>query len=242
MTTFEWSELDQRAVDTARALAADAVQKVGNGHPGTAMSLAPAAYLLYQKVVRNDPTDDMWLGRDRFVLSAGHSSLTQYVQLYLSGYGLEMDDLAFSYRGLCHPGHPNTGTPRTSKSPPDRSGKVLHRLSGAMGSRRSHGIFDPDTADGGPFDHFVYVIAGDGCMQEGVTSGRPRSRAQRTRQPHLYLGRQPYFDRGRHLDRLLEDVTKRYEAYGWHTQHVDWVNDSDYKEDVEALYNALEEG
>lgn len=245
MTTFEWSELDQRAVDTARALAADAVQKVGNGHPGTAMSLAPAAYLLYQKVLRNDPTDDMWLGRDRFVLSAGHSSLTQYVQLYLSGYGLEMDDLAaLRTEGSATPGHPEYRHTKGVEITTGPLGQGLASAVGiAMGSRRSHGIFDPDTADGeSPFDHFVYVIAGDGCMQEGVTS-EASSLAGTQELGNLIV----IWDDNRisiEDDTSIafsEDVTKRYEAYGWHTQHVDWVNDGDYKEDVEALYNALEE-
>ncbi len=245
MTTFEWSELDQRAVDTARVLAADAVQKVGNGHPGTAISLAPAAYLLYQKVLRNDPTDDQWLGRDRFVLSAGHSSLTQYVQLFLAGYGLEMDDLAaLRTEGSATPGHPEYRHTKGVEITTGPLGQGIATAVGmAMASRRSHGLFDPDTPEGeSPFDHYVYAIGGDGCMQEGVTS-EASSLAGTQELGNLIV----IWDDNRisiEDDTSIafsEDVTKRYEAYGWHTQHVDWVNGGDYKEDVEALYNALEE-
>lgn len=243
MTTFDWSELDQRAVDTARALAADAVQKVGNGHPGTAMSLAPAAYLLYQKVLRNDPADDMWLGRDRFVLSAGHSSLTQYIQLFLAGYGLEMDDLAaLRTEGSATPGHPEY---RHTKGVEITTGPLGQGLASAVGmamaSRRSHGLFDPDTPEGeSPFDHFVYVIAGDGCMQEGVTS-EASSLAGTQKLGNLIViwdDNQISIEDDTSIA-FSEDVTKRYEAYGWHTQHVDWVNDGDYREDVQALHAAI---
>ena len=172
-TTVGWTDLDLRAVDTVRVLAADAVEKVGNGHPGTAISLAPAAYLLYQNVLRHDPADPHWLGRDRFVLSAGHSSLTQYIQLYLAGFGLELEDLeGLRTWGSKTPGHPEykhtTGVEITTGP----LGQGLASAVGfAMASRRERGLLDPEAAPGtSPFDHFVYVIASDGDLQEGVTS------------------------------------------------------------------------
>ena len=173
MAQLDWSDLDNKAVDTARVLAADAVEKVGNGHPGTAMSLAPAAYLLWNKVMRRDPLDDQWIGRDRFILSVGHSSLTQYVQLYLNGYGLELDDLkALRTWGSLTPGHPEYGH---TKGVEITTGPLGQGLASAVGfayaSRFERGLFDPNAAPGtSPFDHFVYVIAGDGDLQEGVTA------------------------------------------------------------------------
>ncbi|MFP7707795.1 transketolase [Trueperella sp. LYQ141] len=245
MTTFEWSDLDQKAVDTGRALAADAVQKVGNGHPGTAISLSPAAYLLFQKVLRNDPSDDMWLGRDRFVLSAGHSSLTQYVQLFLAGYGLEMEDIAaLRTAGSLTPGHPEY---RHTKGVEITTGPLGQGLASAVGmamaARRAHGLLDPDTPAGqSPFDHFVYTIAGDGCMQEGVTS-EVSSLAGTQKLGNLILiwddNRISIEDRT--TIAFTEDVLARYEAYGWHTQHVDWRGGGEYHEDLEALFNAIEE-
>jgi len=174
MTDFTWTDLDQRAVDTARILAADAVEKVGNGHPGTAISLAPLAYLLYQKVMTGDPSDSRWVGRDRFVLSAGHSSLTQYCQLFLAGYGLEVEDLA-SLRtwGSKTPGHPEfhhtLGVECTTG--PLGAG-VADAVGFAMAARRERAMLDPNTPLDQPsvFDRTVYAIAGDGCMQEGVAS------------------------------------------------------------------------
>ncbi len=244
MTTFEWSDLDQKAVDTGRALAADAVQKVGNGHPGTAMSLSPAAYLLFQKVMRNDPSDDSWLGRDRFVMSAGHSSLTQYIQLFLSGYGLVMDDLkALRTEGSRTPGHPEYGHTKGIEITTGPLGQGLASAVGmAMASRRAHGLFDPNTPAGeSVFDHFVYVIAGDGCMQEGVTS-EASSLAGTQKLGNLVV---IYDDNRISIEddtsiAFSEDVLARYEAYGWHTQHVDWLNGGDYREDVEALFDAIE--
>ncbi len=169
----DWTELDKRAVDTARLLAADAVQKVGNGHPGTAMSLAPLAYTLFQRVLRHDPADPDWIGRDRFVLSAGHSSLTLYVQLFLSGYGLELDDLkALRTWGSQTPGHPEHGHTRGVEITTGPLGSGLASAVGmAMAARRERGLFDPDAAPGtSPFDHNIYVIASDGDIEEGVTS------------------------------------------------------------------------
>jgi transketolase len=172
-TDLEWTELDQRAVDTARVLAADAVQKVGNGHPGTAMSLAPAAYTLFQKVMRHDPADTDWVGRDRFVLSAGHSSLTLYTQLYLAGFGLELDDLeSFRTWGSRTPGHPEYGhTPGVETTTGPLGQGVANAVGMAMAARYERGLFDPQAPQGeSPFDHFIYAIAGDGCLQEGISA------------------------------------------------------------------------
>src|SRR4051812_37268168 len=161
----DWTDLDTKAVNTARVLAADAVQKVGNGHPGTAMSLAPLAYSLFQKVMRHDPADPTWVGRDRFVLSAGHSSLTLYIQLYLAGFGLELADLeALRTWGSLTPGHPEFHHTKGVEMPTGPLGQGLSSAVGmAMASRRERGLLDPDTAPGeSPFDHYVYVIASDG--------------------------------------------------------------------------------
>ncbi|MBM9434104.1 transketolase [Flaviflexus equikiangi] len=241
--TFTWTELDQRAVDTTRALAADAVQKAGNGHPGTAISLAPAAYVLFNKVMRHDPADPRWAGRDRFVMSAGHSSLTHYNQLFLTGYGLEVEDIA-SLRtwGSKTPGHPEFGHTAGVEVTTGPLGQGLSSAVGfAYSARREHGLFDPETPLGeSPFDHFVYVIAGDGCLQEGVTS-EASSLAGTQRLGNLIL----IWDDNRisiEDDTNIafnEDVLARYESYGWHTQHVDWMNGGEYKEDPEALYNAI---
>ena len=169
----DWADIDSRSVDTVRILAADAVQKVGNGHPGTAMSLAPLAYTLFQRVMRHDPSDTHWLGRDRFVLSCGHSSLTLYIQLYLGGFGLELADIqSLRTWGSKTPGHPEfrhtTGVEITTGP----LGQGLASAVGmAMASRYERGLFDPDAAPGSsPFDHYIYVFASDGDMQEGVTS------------------------------------------------------------------------
>src|ERR1700678_1392233 len=171
-SALDWSATDKRAVDLVRVLAMDAVEKAGSGHPGTAMSLAPAAYLLYQKVMQHDPADAHWPGRDRFVLSCGHSSLTLYIQLYLSGYGLTLDDLEH-YRvwGSKTPGHPEhhlTAGVETTTGP---LGQGFGNAVGmAMGARRERGLFDPDAAPGqSPFDHYIYAFASDGDMEEGIT-------------------------------------------------------------------------
>ncbi|MFD7948932.1 transketolase, partial [Streptomyces sp. NPDC059744] len=172
-TDLQWTELDQRAVDTVRVLAADAVQKVGNGHPGTAMSLAPAAYTLFQKVMRHDPADADWTGRDRFVLSAGHTSLTLYIQLYLAGYGLELDDLkAFRTWGSKTPGHPEYGHTTGVETTTGPLGQgVANAVGMAMAARYERGLFDPEAAPGtSPFDHMIWAIAGDGCLQEGISA------------------------------------------------------------------------
>ena len=243
-TVLEWDEIDRRAVDTARVLAADAVEKVGNGHPGTAMSLAPAAYLLYQRVLRHDPADTHWLGRDRFILSAGHSSLTQYVQLYLGGFGLELSDLeALRTWGSLTPGHPEYGH---TKGVEITTGPLGQGLSSAVGfayaARYERGLFDPEAAAGtSPFDHFVYVIAGDGDLQEGVTS-EASSLAGHQELGNLiaiYDSNQISIEDDTNVA-FTEDVAKRYEAYGWQVQTVDWKKTGEYVEDVAELYAAIE--
>lgn len=242
--TVGWTDLDLRAVDTVRVLAADAVEKVGNGHPGTAISLAPAAYLLYQNVLRHDPTDPHWLGRDRFVLSAGHSALTQYIQLYLGGFGLEIEDLqALRTWGSKTPGHPEYRHTAGVEITTGPLGQGLASAVGfAMAQRRERNLLDPAAAPGtSPFDHYTYVIASDGDLQEGVTS--EASSIAGTQE----LGNLVVLWDDNHISiegdteiAFTEDVLKRYEAYGWHVQFVDWTAGGEYREDVDALHAAIE--
>ncbi|MFE6165444.1 transketolase [Streptomyces sp. NPDC056486] len=241
-TDLEWTELDQRAVDTARVLAMDAVQKVGNGHPGTAMSLAPAAYTLFQKVMRHDPADAEWTGRDRFVLSAGHSSLTLYIQLYLAGFGLELDDLkAFRTWGSKTPGHPEYGHTTGVETTTGPLGQgVANAVGMAMAARYERGLFDPQTAAGeSPFDHYIFAIAGDGCLQEGISSEASSLAG------HQKLGNLVLLWDDNHISiegdtetAVSEDTMKRYEAYGWHVQRVEPKEDGDL--DPAALYRAIQ--
>ncbi|MGW5273413.1 transketolase [Streptomyces sp. NPDC004044] len=241
-TDLQWTELDQRAVDTVRVLAADAVQKVGNGHPGTAMSLAPAAYTLFQKVMRHDPADADWTGRDRFVLSAGHTSLTLYIQLYLAGYGLELDDLkAFRTWGSKTPGHPEYGHTTGVETTTGPLGQgVANAVGMAMAARYERGLFDPDAAPGtSPFDHMVWAVAGDGCLQEGI-SAEASSLAG-----HQKLGNLVLLWDDNHISiegdtetAVSEDTLKRYEAYGWHVQRVTQLPNGDL--DPAGLYDALQ--
>jgi transketolase len=241
---LDWNELDDKAVDTVRVLAMDAVQKVGNGHPGTAMSLAPAAYLLFQKVMRHNPADPHWPGRDRFVLSCGHSSLTLYIQLFLGGWGLELDDLkALRTWGSKTPGHPEYGHTAGVETTTGPLGQGVGNAVGmAMAARREHGLFDPNAAMGdSPFDHHIYAFCSDGDIEEGV-SAEASAIAGVQQLGHLTL----IYDHNRisiedNTDIALgEDVGARYEAYGWHVQHVDWTNDgTTYREDVPALYDAI---
>ena len=236
-----WTSTDDDAVRYLRALAADAVQKVGNGHPGTAMALAPAAYLLFQRVMRHDPSDPTWLGRDRFVLSAGHSSLTLYSQLFLSGYGLTMDDLkAFRTAGSRTPGHPEYGHTTGVEATTGPLGQGIAMAVGmAMASRFEHGLFDASTPLGAsPFDHRVWVICGDGDLEEGV-SGEASSLAG-TQQ----LGNLCVIWDDNHISiegdtaiAFTEDPIRRYESYGWATHSVDMRADGSV--DVEALYAAV---
>jgi transketolase len=247
----DWTDLDRRSVDTARALAMDAVQKVGNGHPGTAMSLAPVAHLLYQKIMRHDPGDPRWPARDRFVLSCGHSSLTQYIQLYLAGYGLELDDLqALRTWGSLTPGHPEVEhTPGVEVTTGPLGQGIANAVGMAASARRERGLLDPDAAPGASlFDHTVWVLASDGDIEEGV-SAEASSWAG-----HQQLGNLVVIYDANHISieddtdvALSEDTAARYEAYGWHVQTVDWTSgkgaeagrDGSYREDVEQLAAAL---
>ncbi|MEU3302928.1 MULTISPECIES: transketolase [unclassified Streptomyces] len=241
-TDLEWTALDQRAVDTVRVLAADAVQKVGNGHPGTAMSLAPAAYVLFQKLMRHDPADADWTGRDRFVLSAGHSSLTLYIQLYLAGYGLELDDLkSFRTWGSKTPGHPEYGHTTGVETTTGPLGQgVANAVGMAMAARYERGLFDPEAEPGtSPFDHTIWCIAGDGCLQEGI-SAEASSLAG-----HQKLGNLVLLWDDNHISiegdtetAVSEDTLKRYEAYGWHVQRVAQLPSGDL--DPVGLYEALQ--
>jgi len=244
MAALQWDPIDSTAVDTARILAADAVEKVGNGHPGTAMSLAPAAYLLFQKVMRRDPSDNTWIGRDRFILSVGHSSLTQYVQLYFGGYGLELGDLkALRTWGSKTPGHPEYGHTDGIEITTGPLGQGLSSAVGfAYASRFERGLFDPDAAEGtSPFDHYIYAIAGDGDMQEGVTS-EASSLAGHQKLGNLiaiYDSNQISIEDDTNIA-FTEDVKARYEAYHWHVQVVDWKKTGQYVEDIAALNDAIE--
>ncbi len=240
---LDWSDLDRRAVDTIRVLAMDAVEQAGNGHPGTAMSLAPAAYLLFQRVMRHDPTDPLWPGRDRFVLSCGHSSLTLYIQLYLSGYGLAIEDLkSLRQWGSLTPGHPEHGHTAGVETTTGPLGQGLGNAVGmAMAARRERGLFDPDTAPGeSAFDHQVYVICSDGDIEEGISHEASALAA------HQKLGNLTviYDDNSISIEddtnvAKSENVAARYEAYGFHVQHVDFRTQDGYHEDIEGLYQAI---
>jgi len=244
---LEWTELDRRAVDTVRVLAADAVQKVGNGHPGTAMSLAPVAYLLFQKVMRHNPANPKWYARDRFVLSCGHSSLTLYIQLYLGGFGLELDDLkALRTWGSLTPGHPeyrHTAGVETTTGPLGQG--IANAVGMAMAARRETGLFEGRAADAEQdpsiFDHHVYCLASDGDIEEGV-SGEASSIAGTQRLGNLTViyDNNTISIEGDTNIALSEDVAARYAAYGWHVQTVDWTNGgTEYVEDVQALNDAI---
>jgi len=243
VATLQWDPIDDKAVDTARILAADAVEKVGNGHPGTAMSMAPAAYLLFQKVMRRDPSDNEWIGRDRFILSIGHSSLTQYVQLYFGGYGLELDDLkALRTWGSKTPGHPEYGH---TDGVEITTGPLGQGISSAVGfayaARYERGLFDPEAETGkSPFDHFIYVLAGDGDLQEGVSS-EASSLAGHQQLGNLiaiYDSNQISIEDDTNIA-FTEDVKARYESYHWDVQVVDWKKTGVYNEDVAELHDAI---
>jgi len=244
VAALQWDPIDNKAVNTARILAADAVEKVGNGHPGTAMSLAPLAYLLFQKVMRRDPSDSTWIGRDRFILSVGHSSLTQYTQFFLGGYGLEIEDLqALRTWGSKTPGHPEYGHTDGIEITTGPLGQGFASSVGfAYAARFERGLFDPEAAPGtSPFDHFVYVIAGDGDMQEGVTS-EAASLAGHQKLGNLvaiYDSNQISIEDDTNIA-FTEDVRARYEAYDWQVQVVDWKKTGEYVEDVAELHRAIE--
>jgi transketolase len=244
---LQWSDLDRKAVDTVRVLAMDAVEKSGNGHPGTAMSLAPAAYLLFNRVMRHDPTDPHWPGRDRFVLSAGHSSLTLYIQLFLSGYSLSLDDLASLRQwDSLTPGHPEYGHTSGVEITTGPLGQGIGNAVGmAMAARRERGLFDPATDAGkSPFDHNIYAICSDGDIEEGI-SHESSAIAAVQKLGNLTL---IYDDNEISIEddtriAKCENAGARYAAYGWHVQEVDWrkgdPDKGDYNEDAEALYKAI---
>jgi transketolase len=236
-----WNELDDRAVTYARALAMDAVQKVGNGHPGTAMSLAPVAYNLFQRHLRHDPSDPNWLGRDRFILSCGHSSLTLYTQLFFSGYGLEMEDMkAFRTWGSQTPGHPEFGhTAGVETTTGPLGAGVATAVGFAMAARYERGLLDPDAANGESiFDHDIWVLCSDGDLQEGV-SAEASSLAGTQALGNLnviYDDNRISIEGDTHVS-FTEDVAARYRAYGWHVQEVATLEDGDI--DLIALDSAM---
>ncbi len=243
-TSLEWTDVDGKAVDVTRALAMDAVEAAGSGHPGTAMSLAPVAYLLFQRLLRHDPTDPDWVGRDRFVLSCGHSSLTLYLQLYLSGYGLTLEDIAHLRQwGSLTPGHPEHGHTAGVETTTGPLGQGVGNAVGmAMAARRERGLLDPDAAPGtSPFDHTIWCIASDGDLQEGVSA--EASSLAGTQQ----LGNLVVLWDDNHISieddtqiAFTEDTVARYASYGWHVQRVDWMTgDGAYSENIQGLYDAL---
>jgi transketolase len=244
VSEFSWTDLDKRAVDTARVLAADAVEKVGNGHPGTAISLAPVAHMLFQKIMRHDPSNPEWVGRDRFILSVGHSSLTLYNQLYLGGFGLELDDIkALRTWDSLTPGHPEYGH---TKGVEITTGPLGQGLASAVGfaysARFERGLFDPNAPAGSSvFDHHIYCVAGDGDMQEGVTSEASSLAG------HQQLGNLIVFYDSNQISieddvniAFTENLEDRYKAYGWHVQTVDWKKTGQYIEDINELHNAIQ--
>ncbi|WEV76122.1 transketolase [Bifidobacterium sp. ESL0800] len=246
MTDFTWSDLDERAVKMAKVLSADAVERAGSGHPGSPISLAPIAYTLYQHYIKHDPNDPHWDGRDRFILSGGHASLTQYVQLYFAGYGLTLDDLKY-FRGGADtrtPGHPEVGlTPGLEMTTGPLGQGLASAVGFAYGQRFERGLLDPNAPAGtSPFDHKVWVICGEGDVEEGVSS-EASSLAGNERLGNLTV----IFD-ANHIQiegdtklTFSEDILKRYEAYGWYTDEVSFVQpDGSYKEDTEALAAALD--
>ena len=236
--TFTWSSQDDLVVKYSRALAADAVQKVGNGHPGTAMSLAPVAYLLFQKHLVHDPKDPKWIGRDRFVLSCGHSSLTLYTQLFLSGYGLELKDLqCFRTWDSLTPGHPEYGHTAGVEMTTGPLGAGISTAVGmAMAQRYEKGLLDPESS---LFDHRVYVLCSDGDLQEGVSS-EASSLAGTQELGNLiviYDDNRISIEGDTHIA-FTENVAARYAAYGWHVEEVSAKSDGSV--DLEALDAAIE--
>lgn len=238
---LDWGEDDDRSVDYLRALAADAVQRVGNGHPGTAMALAPVAHLLFQKVMSHDPHDPSWLGRDRFVLSGGHTSLTLYSQLFVSDYGLTMADLqAFRTAGSRTPGHPEHGHTVGVEATTGPLGQGLSMAVGmAMAARYERGLLDPEAPQGeSPFDHRIWTIAGDGDLEEGITSeASSLAGVQRLSALCVIYDDNHISIEGDTAIAFTEDVCERYRAYGWATHRVDQLPDGSV--DVPALHEAL---
>ena len=239
----EWNALDDKAVAVARALAMDAVQKVGNGHPGTAMSLAPVAYTLFQRFLRHDPKDPQWIGRDRFILSCGHSSLTLYIQLFFSGYGLSLDDLkAFRTWGSLTPGHPEFGHTAGVETTTGPLGQgVANAVGMAMAARYERGLFDPESPAGkSPFDHNIWVICSDGDLQEGVsTEASSLAGTQELGNLKVIYDDNRISIEGDTHYAFTEDVSARYRAYGWHVIDVSAQANGDV--DRVALERAMDE-
>ena len=237
-----WTAQDDQAVAYARALAADAVQKVGNGHPGTAMSLAPVAYNLFQRHLVHDPSDAQWLGRDRFILSCGHSSLTLYIQLYLSGYGLEMKDLeSFRTWGSLTPGHPEYGHTAGVEMTTGPLGQGVATAVGmAMAARYERGLLDPAApAQQSIFDHTIWVICSDGDLQEGVSAeAHSLAGTQELGNLNVIYDDNRISIEGDTHNAFTEDVSARYRAYGWHV--IDVAAASDGSVDIAALDAAME--
>lgn len=242
-----WSDLDKRAIDNARILAADAVQKVGNGHPGTAVSLSPAAYLLYQDIMNHDPKDPDWFGRDRFILSCGHTSLTQYLQLFLGGFGLEVEDLqALRTEGSKTPGHPeNFHTAGVEMTTGPLGQGIASSVGFAMAQRRVRGLLDPTAPAGeSPFDTFTYVIASDGDLEEGV-SHEASSLAGTQQLGNLIViwDDNEISIEGDTNIAFTEDTAARYQALGWDVRTVDWTNGgTEYVENLKELKAAIVAG
>ena len=238
------TDLDHRAIAASKALAADAVEKAGSGHPGTPISLAGVAYLLYQHEMRTDPADPAWLGRDRFVLSIGHASLLQYVQLVLAGYGLEVEDLRqLRQWGSLTPGHPEFGHTAGVETTTGPLGAGLANAVGmAMAARREHGLLDERAAPGqSVFDHYVYALVGDGCLQEGVAAEAASLAGTQELGSLIAI----YDDNDISIEgntdiAFGEDPSARFEAYGWQVIDVDWRAGGEYREDYGALHAALE--
>ena len=236
-----WTALDDRAVAYARALAADAVQKVGNGHPGTAMSLAPVAYSLFQRHLVHDPSDPHWLGRDRFILSCGHSSLTLYIQLFLSGYGLEMKDLeSFRTWGSLTPGHPEYGHVAGVEMTTGPLGQGVATAVGmAMAARYERGLLEPDApVNASIFDHSIWVICSDGDLQEGVSAeAHSLAGTQELGNLNVIYDDNRISIEGDTHNAFTEDVSARYRAYGW--QVIDVPAATDGSVDIAALDVAM---
>lgn len=246
MSDMGWNDLDRRAIKMAKALSADAVEHAGNGHPGSAISLAPIAYTLYQRYIRHDPADPAWPGRDRFILSGGHASLAQYTQLFLSGYNLTLDDLK-NYRANARtktPGHPELGvTPGLEMTTGPLGQGLASAVGFACGQIYERGLLDPDAPHNtSPFDHNVWVICGEGDLEEGV-SAEACSLAGNLALDNLIV----IFD-ANHIQIegdtnivFKEDVINRFKAYGWYTDTVSFIQpDGTYKEDLNALSQALD--
>ncbi|MDR2565671.1 MAG: transketolase [Bifidobacteriaceae bacterium] len=251
--SFHWTNLDNEAVAAAKALAADSVEKAGSGHPGTAISLAGAAYLLFQRLMTHDPADPAWPGRDRFILSAGHTSVMLYTQLYLAGYDVSLDDLkALRTAGSITPGHPEVGmTPGVEMSTGPLGQGLASAVGMAMAARRERFLFDPapqaddaagpTTSPDSVFDHTIWVIAGEGDLEEGITSeASSLAGTQKLGNLVVLFDQNQISIEGDTNVAFTENVVERYEAYGWHTQTVDWTSGGRYHEDYEALYQALQ--